>query len=118
MNVHEKIKEIRSKKGLSTYQLSNLTGISQSAISKLENDKRKIDVETLQKIADALEVPIDEFFKDEDMDINEPLHNINKIAKENKIETLAAHFEGENFTQDDLEDIEEFIKFVVARKKK
>ncbi len=117
MNVHEKIKEIRSKKGLSTYQLAELTGISQSTISKLENEKRKVDIETLQKIADALEISIEEFFK-EDTDNIKTLGDISKVAKENKIEILAAHFEGENFTQDDLEDIEEFIKFVVSRKKK
>lgn len=59
MNTGKRIKKFREKKGYSTNDLSKLTGISQSTISKLENGKRKYDVETLTKIAEALDVSID-----------------------------------------------------------
>lgn len=56
MKIGDRIKKHRNEKGISTYELSKLTGISQSAISKLENGKRKVDFDTLDKIADALGV--------------------------------------------------------------
>ncbi|OUQ14475.1 hypothetical protein B5E84_16135 [Lachnoclostridium sp. An14] len=59
MNIGERIKKIRTEKGISTYQLSELTGISQSSISKLENGHRKADIEILMKIARALNISID-----------------------------------------------------------
>lgn len=59
MEVGERIKKLREKKGLSTTDLSRLTGISQSTISKLENGKRKPELSTLEKIADALIVTVD-----------------------------------------------------------
>lgn len=59
MSINERIKKFRTEKGISTYELSKLTGISQSTISKLENGKRKTDNEILNKIADALEINVD-----------------------------------------------------------
>lgn len=71
MQPYEKLKSIRIKKGLTTYQLSELSGISQSTISKMENGKRKIETDTLQRIAKVLNVPISSFF-DEDISENKP----------------------------------------------
>lgn len=59
MGIGERIKAFRGKKNLSTTGLSKSTGISQSTISKLENGKRKADIEILGKIAEALEVSTD-----------------------------------------------------------
>lgn len=58
MEIGKKIKVIRSFRNLSTYDLSSMTGISQSTISKLENGKRKVDIEILRKIAEALGVSL------------------------------------------------------------
>ncbi len=59
MTIGERIKKIRNEGGLSTYDLSKITGISQSSISKMENGKRKIDNIALEKIAAALNVSIE-----------------------------------------------------------
>ena len=53
-----KIKEIRKQKGLTQKQLGDLCGIADSNIRKYENGKQNPKIETLQKIADALETPI------------------------------------------------------------
>ena len=50
-----KIKEIRKQKGLTQKQLGDLCGIADSNIRKYENGKQNPKIETLQKIADALE---------------------------------------------------------------
>ena len=59
MTIGERVKKIRSMRKLSTYDLSKLTGVSQSSISKLENGKRKPDSIILEKLAGGLEVSID-----------------------------------------------------------
>lgn len=59
MEARDRIRKFREKKGLSTNDVSRLTGISQSTISKLENGKRKANLEILEKIAVALEVSVD-----------------------------------------------------------
>lgn len=62
MEPYEKLKSIRVAKGLTTYELAELTGIPQSTISKMENGKRKIETNSLQLLAKALNVPISTFF--------------------------------------------------------
>lgn len=59
MEAGERVKKFRDIKKLSTNDLSRLTGISQSTISKLENGKRKVDLKILEKIAGALNVSVD-----------------------------------------------------------
>lgn len=59
MEIRERIRKFRKVRGLSTHKLSELTGISQSTISKIENGKRKTDMEILEKIAEALEVSVE-----------------------------------------------------------
>ena len=56
---------MRISKGKTTYELSELTGIPQSTISKMENGKRRIDSDSLQKITRALQVPIGTVFAEE-----------------------------------------------------
>lgn len=76
MKPYEKLKQIRIQKGKTTYELSADTGISQSTISKMENNKRKIDTESMQKIAIALNVPTSIFFDEEDIpQLNSDLTN-------------------------------------------
>lgn len=65
MSVGKNVRKIRKEKGLSILDLKNLTGLSKSTISDLENDKSSPTIETLQKIAKALNVDIKEFFKNE-----------------------------------------------------
>lgn len=59
MDVSDRIKKIRKEKGLSTYEVATMAGLSQSVVSKLENRKRKADNDTLQKLAEALGVSTD-----------------------------------------------------------
>ena len=58
MTIGEKIKTIRTKKGLTQKQLGDLCGMADSAIRRYENGRANPKIETLQKISVALEVPI------------------------------------------------------------
>lgn len=59
MDIGARIKEVRMSKDLSTYELAQIIGVSQSAISKLENGKRKVDHVILEKLSEALNVSVD-----------------------------------------------------------
>jgi len=57
------IKQIRRSKSISTYKLSELTNLSEAYIKDLEgNRKFNPTLDTLGKIADALEVNVKELF--------------------------------------------------------
>ncbi|MCC5966802.1 MAG: helix-turn-helix transcriptional regulator [Natronohydrobacter sp.] len=53
-----RIRETRAAQGLSLEQLARLTGISAPALSLIETGKRDPRLTTLNRIADALRVPI------------------------------------------------------------
>ena len=60
MTVGEKVKLIRQQKKISQQKLGNMLGVSQAMIAQYENGKRNPKLETIRKIANALEVPFDE----------------------------------------------------------
>lgn len=57
MDIGEKIRLIRKEKGMTLQQLANIMGCSPQLISQYENGKRTPKLETIQRIANALEVP-------------------------------------------------------------
>ncbi len=64
MSLGNNVKNLRRKKGYSIMKIRELTGLSKSTISELENDKSSPTAETLKKIADAIDVNVEEFFKE------------------------------------------------------
>ena len=93
----EKLKELRKARGLTTYELGQLCGIHQSTISKLENGKRRLDIEALSKLAKALKVNVNEII-DEDLD-NEELRHKQYLEEDKKSEVTFC------LNENDLEDI-------------
>ena len=64
------IRNVRKKKNLSLYRLMKITGLSYSYLSELENNKVfNPTLATMYKIANALEVKIDDLFYSE-LDLN------------------------------------------------
>lgn len=53
------IKKIRKEKGLSQQDLGNMLGVSGAYIQQIENNKKNPSVKTLNKIASALNTPIE-----------------------------------------------------------
>lgn len=56
------ISKLRKEKEMTQSELAELIGVTQETISKLENGKRNLDINTAQKIAIAFEVSLDELF--------------------------------------------------------
>jgi transcriptional regulator with XRE-family HTH domain len=65
MSLGGNIRKIRKSKDFSIMKIKEMTGLSKSTISDLENDKSSPTADTLQKLASALDVSVDEFFKEE-----------------------------------------------------
>lgn len=71
------IKEIRKKKNITVYRLSKITGIARSYLLELENNKKfNPTLSVMYKIANALEVKIDDLFYTE-LDLDELKEELN-----------------------------------------
>lgn len=91
--------------------------ISRSTVGMYESGAREPDYETLESIADIFNVDIDyllvrttikrkvlfDEFGDEYINIQSPT-------------TLAAHFDGDEYTEDELEEIKKFAQFVKSKR--
>lgn len=65
INVGAEIRELRERKSLSIRALARASGLSANAISMIERGRTSPSVSTLYKIADALNIPITDFFHSE-----------------------------------------------------
>ena len=61
--VGKRIKELRNKLGISQEELAFRSEIHRTYIASLEVGKRNVSIETLEKVINALEVSMSEFFK-------------------------------------------------------
>lgn len=57
------IRDIRQKKGLTQEVLSGLAGLSRSHLAEIESGRTKANVDTLWKIAEALEMNLSELIQ-------------------------------------------------------
>lgn len=100
----ERLKELRASKGLTQAEVAKPLGVAPSTYSLYESGKREPNFETLLNIS---------LFFNVDMNFlmgkpSNPFPEVN---------TLAAHFEGEEFTEAELEEIKQFAEFVKNRRK-
>lgn len=59
----ENMKKIRAEKGMSQGDICRATGADRAYISNVESGNKNPTLETLTKIADALDVSVDELLK-------------------------------------------------------
>lgn len=64
MNIGKNIKEVRKGKGLTQKELGKILDVSQATIAQFESDKSTLKLDTIEKIADALDVPLSAFVRD------------------------------------------------------
>lgn len=96
----EKISEYKKKLNLTTEELSERSGVPIGTLNKILSGATKDPkLETLKAIAKVLGLSLNDFD-----DYNEP-------------QTIAAHFDGDEYTEDELEEIKQFAEFVKNRKK-
>lgn len=100
--IMERMKNRREELNMSYQTLSEKVGISKSTLQRYETGFIKnMPVDKLEDIANALNVSPAYLMG---WEIEEPT-------------TLAAHFDGDEYTEDELEEIRQFAEFVKNRKK-
>lgn len=60
--VGDRIRELRHELGLSQEALGNKAGVDRTYVTDVENGRRNISVEVLEKLIKALEVSFQDFF--------------------------------------------------------
>lgn len=70
MDVAKRIIALRERKNYTTNKLANLAGISQSHLREIEMGKRSPTIETLSYFCDALDIGLEEFFRESDGEIS------------------------------------------------
>lgn len=127
----DNIRTIRKSKKMSINKLSEKTGISLGYLSGLENNKCKNPtMDKLKSIADVLEVPLNQLLTTEErLDFTlQSLNKINDMAQKaldstyketfsHSIKSIIDQFKHEEFSDTEKSDIENFIKFVLSKRK-
>lgn len=78
--IGNKIKQIRKQAGLTQKELAKQLGTTQQNLAQYENGKRKPKIETLQKIADALDIKLSELIS-----LNDAIGSTLEVIEENRI---------------------------------
>jgi transcriptional regulator with XRE-family HTH domain len=67
LDVIQRVDELCKQKGISKYRLSQLTGISQSALSKMYKQQNTLSLVTIEKICNAFGITLAQFFSGNDV---------------------------------------------------
>ena len=98
-NFNDNLKEARLRSGLSQKEVAENIGVAKSTYSLYESGNREPNVNTIKKIADCLNVSADTL-----------------LGLNDELTTLAAHFDGKEYTEDELNEIRQFAEFVEKQK--
>lgn len=64
LKIGQRIKELREKESMSQKDLSYTADLDRSYIASIENGKRNVSIINIEKIAEALNVSVKDFFND------------------------------------------------------
>lgn len=99
-NFNENLRIARERKGMTQKEVADAIGVAKSTYSLYESGNREPNVMTIKKIADILKVSADDL-----------------LGLEEPPTTIAAHFDGSEYTEAELNEIRQFAEFVKNRKK-
>lgn len=103
MGIGSKLTQIMKEQNTNANELAAKAGVpAQTIYSLIRRDASKVDIDTLIKIARALGVTAEYFCSE----------NISNCPH-----TIAAHFDGAEYTEEELERIKEYAAFVKANRK-
>lgn len=107
----ENLRKYRKLAGLKQEELAQKLGKTRSVISNWEKGINRPDADTIAKICAILKVTPNELLGWDEEE--------NEAKEEEKDDiTIAAHIEGENLTEEEQKEIEDFIQFVLSKRKK
>lgn len=97
----KRLKELRLQHELSQKDIANYLGITVAAYSFYERGNREPNVSILKKLAEYFNVSLGYL-----------------MGMEDEPQTIAAHFDGDEYTEEELNKIREFAEFVKSKRKK
>lgn len=102
MGIGSKLTKLMKEQNTNANELAQKAGVpAQTIYSLIRRDASKVDIDSLIKIARATGVTAEYFCSDE-------------VAPPT---TIAAHFDGNEYTEEELEEIKRFAEFVKNRRK-
>lgn len=105
MEISKIIKNRRIELGLTLKEVADSLGVAESTVSRYESsDIQNMGIDKIEALAKVLKCSPGYLMGWE----SNQLHDV---------DTLAAHFEGQNFTDDELEEIMNFVEFVKNKRK-
>ena len=107
----ERLKKLRKKEKLTQKDIATFLNISQPAYQQFESGKKKMNLETMEKLADYFNVSIDYLLGKTDI----PDFDL-EIDIDNAIDNSVA-YDGTPITDNDREIIKDFLKEYFANKK-
>lgn len=101
MTFGERLKDLRKKRSLTQSQLGEKLNVTKASISGYENDTRSPDRETLVKIAEIFNVSTD--------------YLLGRTDDKEKAPTLVAAHLDDDLTEEQLDEVKNFIDFIKQR---
>ena len=102
MGIGVRLEAIMKAKNIYANELAKKIGVTSSTIySMIKRDSSRVDIDLIIKIAHALGMTADELLSGENYE---------------KPDTLAAHFDGEIFSEEELKEIDKFVEFVKSKR--
>ncbi|MFU0790807.1 helix-turn-helix domain-containing protein [Virgibacillus proomii] len=105
MTLFERVKKLAGKNKMTIAELERKLEMGSNTLYKWKKQKPSID--KVQKVADYFNVSVDFLLGRTDK----------KKLPEQNIDTIAAHHDGEEWTEKELEEIERFKEFVRLKRK-
>lgn len=109
----ERLKQLRKEKKVTQSEIAEKIGVAKSTYSQYENGHREPNFETLLKLSLFFNVDVDFLLSGK----NSIQSLTDALNKKGEFNTIAAHFDGEEFTEAELEEIKQFAEFVKNRRK-
>ena len=92
----------RKKNQITQKELAEQLGVKHNAISSWENGVNSIDIDTLFRVCKIFGITVNDMYE---------------MDTDNHVSTLAAHFDGDEYTEDELDEIRQFAEFVKNKRK-
>lgn len=106
MSFIAKLDELMKEKGINKNQLSKESGVPYTTIDGFyKKGTENIKLSTLKKLATYFNCSLD-YLADNEISEKSP-----------EVHTIAAHHDGETWTDEELDEIEEFKKYVLSKRK-
>lgn len=105
MGISENIKKLRERYNLTQDELADIAGVTNKAVSTWETGAKEPRMGPIERIAKHFGIKKSNLIEDDGLDmIDVP-------------GTLAAHFEGEDYTEEEMKEILRYAHFIKSQRK-